>query len=88
MIFYLARPTWAEITKVEVSRVTASSIFFIDSRGQEQRRARQSSFDRYFETWGDAHDYMVECANFEIEQAQIRLDRAHVRLEKIKALTP
>ena len=70
------------IEKVEVERETEVSVW-INGR----RNAKDSSWYKYFNSWNEAHSFLIEKAESDVEAATNRLRRASANLQKIKSLT-
>jgi hypothetical protein len=82
------------IARVEVIRETKESVYvpvnvrsFAGSCGKTERReAKRSEFAQYHDAWLDAHAYLVEKAEFEVEFARERLKGCEDKLKKIKGM--
>lgn len=75
-----------KIEKVDVVRETDSSVWRLDRRGKERRHSKKSSYEIYFDTWHEAHDYLVEKAKGSVGAAKSRLTWAEEKLAKIEAM--
>lgn len=81
---YVARSGYPTgINRIDVERETASSVWV-----HGRRNAKRSSYDNYFNTWEDAHGFLLETAEHELALAQLRLDAARSKLELVKSLKP
>jgi hypothetical protein len=69
------------IKEVEVDRFSEMSVW-IDGR----RIARRTENHNYFDTWEEAHNYLIDRATDNVYTAQRELTRAEAELDKIKAL--
>jgi hypothetical protein len=70
-----------QIEMVEVDRETDSSVF-IDG----YRRAKRSSYDNFFDTWEDAHAYLLKKAENSASYARRNLEIANGELGNIRGL--
>jgi hypothetical protein len=70
-----------EITEVEVDRVSESSVW-IDGR----RVAIETSYTRYFDTWEQAHLFLMDFAEARLATARNDLKRAQDRLGNVKGM--
>lgn len=74
------------IEPVEVTRETAATIFIANDRGIEQRHAKRSSSINYFDTWAEAHQYLMTHAQRSVDYARMQLERANSSLGNIKGM--
>lgn len=75
---------WSEgIKSVLVERETETSVFIDGSR-----RAKRTSYTSYHDTWDEAHAYLLEIAERELNASRKALEAAQGRHEKIKGMTP
>lgn len=72
-----------EIKPVAVDKETDSSVW-IDGR----RRAKLSSYESFFDTWDDAHNYLIALAETDMVVAKGKLRGAQSRLGNIKGMKP
>ena len=66
------------IDAVQVERSTEKSVWVLDQHGRRtksSRYARRSSYDNYFPTWDEAHQFLTEEAEKKRDQARRRLDK-------------
>jgi len=59
------------ISKVEIEKETDTSVWI---RGM--RNNKHSSFHNYFDTWKEAHEYILGLANNNVNRAILQLERA------------
>ena len=52
--------------------------------GDTHKQAKISSGHCYFDSWQDAHDYLLRRATYKVENAQLELAVANRKLEVIK----
>ena len=83
-------PTWfrtspgnAQITPVEVLSITSQ---FVTLAPEGRRVAKSGTFERYFPTWEDAHDYLMLAARNDVGVARRRLELANAFLGNVKGL--
>ena len=75
----------AKIEEVEVIRETEKCVFFNGYRG-EHRAMKVTGYDNWFDTWGEAHAYLMEKAERLARQARVELDRANGLLGNVKGM--
>ncbi len=81
------RTYFDKIETVEVLRETVSSVYVqTGSKKGERREAKRSSFYNYFDTWQEAHAFLVSNAELSVESARMNLERAKGRLGQIRAM--
>ena len=71
------------INAVEVERETDTSVWVEGSRS-----AKRSSMDNYFDTWTEAHQFLLERAEDSVEIRRDHLALAEKELAEIKNLNP
>lgn len=80
------------ITPIDVIKETEKTLVIKIERafiGQKELRVQKhSTFDKYFETWQEAHEHKLRMAENEVNAYQARLDRARRELAEIKAMKP
>lgn len=77
------------ILETEIIRETEKCVYWSDPnlwRGKEQRCAKRSSYENYWDTWEEAHKYLMENAERNLESAKNSLSRAESRLKEVKNL--
>jgi hypothetical protein len=72
-----------QIKKIEIERETAHFVFY---KGWHGREVKESS-ERFFNSYAEAKEYIVNNAARDVETAQIRLKAAQETLAKAEALT-
>lgn len=75
-----------KIEEVEVIRETAACVYVHGWAGRESRFAKRSDFGNYFDTWEEAHQYLIDKAQKEVDGYRINLERAKGDLGNIKGL--
>jgi len=79
-----------EIIKVDVIRETEKCVFLesssLSGRIAEQRESKVSSYTRYHDTWGDAHSYLLGCANSLVSSKESQFKAAKDKLAKVESL--
>lgn len=83
------------IEEVQVVKSTEKSVIVLEKRwmigGRDQeyqkvRHAKRSEYSAYFPTWEEAHAYLLDKAEREVNGARLRLNDATGRLGNIKGL--
>lgn len=69
------------IATVNVDRETESSVWI-----NGQRHAKKSSFKKYWDTWQEAHAYLLEKAEARLQIARAELQRAQGECGNIKGM--
>lgn len=77
-----------KIEVVPILRETKASVWIAGWKGQEQRRSKNSGYEKYFDTWEDAHNHLLENAERSLTSAKERLETAEANLAKIRAMEP
>ncbi len=63
MIKYKANSSFNEIEEVEVVRETEKCVYVQRGlQGGERRESKLSSYDNYFSSWDEAHEFLLEQA--------------------------
>jgi len=78
-----------KIEEIEATRTTAKSVWYMgDSWGktEERRAARQSSYERYFDTWEEAHAYLLGRTERALAQARRQLQNAQGEHGNVKGM--
>lgn len=77
---------WKElIEECDALRETEHFVYLKGSLG-ERRVAKRGEYDNYFNSWEEAHNFLLERAEAEVEGYQNRLESAKGRLDNIKVL--
>jgi hypothetical protein len=76
----------AAIEEVEVVRETAKQVVFARPRGIDYREAKRSECKNYFDTWSDAHNYLVAGCEKRINTIQRQLSSELKRLGDVEAM--
>ena len=71
------------IEKIEIERETDASVW-VDGR----RFGKKTSYDSFFDTWKDAHEFLLRNAERTVVSLERRLEYANERISEIKALVP
>lgn len=78
-----------EIEPVEVSRVTDKSVWLMRGFDKKERReARFCSYSNYYDSWAEAHQYLMNKHIKKIEYAEENLKRAGKELLDVESLAP
>lgn len=83
MIKYVAGWWRGRIKTVEVERETESSVW-INGR----RNAKLNNYKNYFDTWEEAHSYLMEKAQRKVNEARKSLEQANSELGTVKGMKP
>jgi hypothetical protein len=75
-----------EIKEVEVIRETPKQVVIKLRRNGERREDKRSNYMNWFNTWDEAHEFLVEQAREEVNQLCKRLDRAKGELGRIRGM--
>lgn len=79
------RTYFDKIETVEVVRETAASVYVGEKMGG-RREAKRSSFYNYFDTWQEAHEFLVLRAEIAVSGAQSRLEAEERRFRQIRGM--
>lgn len=95
MIKYKTGGFGESILPVEICRESDSSIWVMRTirrtKGdiQEERRyAKVSSYERYHDSWEDAHKFLIAQAEGAVRNARLTLEIVNGRLGNIKGMKP
>lgn len=83
MLKYRTYVSSHKIDAVEVERETDISVWV-----GNRRRAKLTSYDCYFDTWEEAHEFLVDNAERDVECIRLNLERAKGKLGQIKGMKP
>lgn len=86
MIVYRTVKWGHVVTPVEVVRTTEQSIFLRKGKDGEQRRAKSSEYDNYWDTWEGARNYLRRRTQDEIDRLERKLESARAELAAIEAM--
>lgn len=78
----------AIIETVEVLRETERQVFLPSSRpgGKERKENKESGWQNYFDTWEQAHDFLVEEATKTVDWAARQLEQHTASLENLNGM--
>jgi hypothetical protein len=83
------RTAWNEIEALEVLRETNSQVVrAVGSHAIERREAKRSEHYNWHDTWEDAHAFLIERAEAEVQTLRNKLEQAKGRLGQIKGMKP
>ena len=91
MIKYRTGGSGKEIEALEVVRETDHYITFVAEwwhRKSEQREKKETSHSKWFDTWEEAHAFLLERARKRVFDCEGSLHRAHERLRSVEAMKP
>lgn len=83
MIKYLAR--WGKIETVKIVRETAQCVV-IEICGRMLREKKKTATYRYFDSWDEAHEWLLGWAEEDLENARRALQFAQSRHGNIKGM--
>ena len=78
------------IKEVEITRETNKSVFFLsyNGKGKDERSERkESKYCMYFDTWVDAHLFLLNSAHKRVKSAEFRFECEMKLRTKIEAMT-
>lgn len=71
-----------EIKAVEIERETEHTVTLLDGR----RENKVTTWDKYFDSWSEAHAFLMAKAEEKVEAAREKLQRARDVLGNIKGM--
>lgn len=80
-----------QIEALEVVKETAHYVTFVAEWGHrksEHREKKDSGYYKWFDTWEEAHAYLLERAQGSVRNCSLSLDRARERLRRVEAMKP
>lgn len=79
----------AKIEPIEVIRETEKMVVIIGNgwSNKEYKQAKRSDFQNFFDTWDEAHQFLVISAENLVAAAEKRLSYCKTNLDKVKGLT-
>lgn len=84
MIKYRTR--FEKIEALEVLRETAHQVVLPPTRGRETRESKRSDWSNWHDTWEEAHAFLVDKAQREVDAIRGQLERAKGKLGNIKGM--
>lgn len=72
------------IVPVEVVRETEKFIVQVDGRGREVRIAKNGRYSIYFDTWEEAHEYLLDKYTKLVERGRVQLAHNEDALAAVK----
>lgn len=89
MIKYKTSFLFDEIETIEIEGETKTQVILPSKNGKPSRRERKkSSFVNYHDSWDEAHKYLLEHAEKEIENLRKETEKAQEKIEKIRRMSP
>ena len=77
----------AKIKKMEVEKETTKCIWIKGHSGSKAVRSnKHSGYENYFDTWQEAHKYILELAEKKVESIRYQLNQANGLLGNIKGM--
>jgi hypothetical protein len=84
------RTIWGEIKPREITRETEKKVFFLGKKyggeEEEQCEAKESQYQNYFDTWQQAHDFVVRQQEAKVKSLRAQLERENRRLGQIRGM--
>lgn len=74
------------IVQVECTRETEKCVFTEDSRGNERRELKSSTWFRLFDTWEEAHAHLLEKVKKDVAGVKEHLQMSMEKLARIEAM--
>lgn len=89
--WYKVNSTWEEITAVEAVKVTEKQITYRqwdDCRKKfyERRSLKMSDYSQFFPTWKQAHEYLLQRTERQIEVIRRQLESYEDKLRNIQRM--
>ena len=78
-----------QIDAVEVIRETAKYVVVPGTswhKNTERREQKESNRSRWFDTWGEAHEWLMKIAENKVERARSSLESAQSKLLQVKGM--
>ena len=86
MIKYRTR--FNEIEAFEIVRETENQVILMLDNGRENRSNKVTDLTNWFDTWEEAHAFLVDQAQRDVDSLRMRLTQANGRLGQIKGMKP
>jgi len=80
---YKTKQGYVTIEEKEITRKTEKTIFFINSRGKEEREAINSYYGIWHNTFNEAQNYLLNRIDKDIEIFTERIERLRNERERI-----
>lgn len=77
-----------KIERVEIVRETAKQVVLLRYDGKERREAKESDWGSYFDTWEEAHSYLMGKWERKIKHARAHLESIKGTYGNIKGMKP
>ena len=80
--------TMAEINALEILRETEKQVVLAPKhiKGKESRENKKSDWQCWFDTWDEAHDFLVSEAQKQVDDLRFKLQQANGSLGNIKGM--
>ena len=76
----------AQIEAIEVLRETEKQVVLLLGNGKESRENKKSDWQNWFDTWKQAHEFLVSEAVKEVRELRLKLQQANGHLGSIKGM--
>ena len=78
-----------DITEVECVKETDKCVWTVNTwrkDGTPDRHLKMSGYDKYYDTWEEAHAYLLDNAERKVKSAVVNLRNANDKLLSVKGL--
>jgi hypothetical protein len=80
--------SFGSIDKIEVEKETDASVWYRTNNGALRRAAKRSSYESIFDTWAEAHAFLIDKAEAALIEARRSLQRAQDKYSNVKGMKP
>lgn len=81
------RARWDEIEEIEVLRETDKQVVLLaNDFGKECRENKQSEWQNWFNTWEQAHQFILTKADEDVKSLRLQLEQANGKYGQIKGM--
>lgn len=78
----------AKIEPVECDSANDRWVFFVTKVSRKRRRkAKRSTWDNYFDTWDEAHAFLIEKAERSLMSLEYAIEREKKTLNELRAMS-
>jgi hypothetical protein len=88
MIKYKANILATGIYPVEIVSETEYDVKFIDAAGHSRYDQKRGNYSHYFDTWKEAHEWLKEKANANLEETKDNRQAAERLMDKVLDMIP
>ena len=79
-----------DITEIEVTRKTEKSIWYMHEwagRSEERQCRRMSNYDNHFDTWVEAHKFLLDKLTKKANRTKVVAESASEELKKVESMS-